>query len=128
MFSGSASYSDGEFYNGERRSYGLGAGFTPNPQFNLQLFWNHADLSFPTRDFTTDLVSSRLAYSFNTNMFLNALIQYSSRDGWVASNVRFNLIHKPLSDLFIVYNERRTPEGDVIDRALITKLTYLFDF
>ena len=128
MFSGSASYSDGEFYNGERRSYGLGAGFTPNPQFNLQLFWNHADLSFPTRDFTTDLVSSRLAYSFNTNMFLNALIQYSSRDGWVASNVRFNLIHKPLSDLFIVYNERRTPEGEVIDRALITKLTYLFDF
>jgi hypothetical protein len=28
----------------------------------------------------------------------------------------------------IVYNESRVPEGDVIDRALIAKLTYLFSF
>ena len=128
MFRGSINWSEGEFYNGERRSYGVGVGFAPSAQFGLDLFWNHADLSFPRRDFSTDLVSSRVAYSFTTSMFLNALIQYSSRDGLVASNIRFNLIHKPLSDLFLVYNERRTPEGEVIDRALIVKLTYLFSF
>ena len=100
LFSGSFNWSDGEFYNGERSSYGLGMAFAPNAQFSLDLFWNRADLSFPTRDFSTDLVSSRIAYSFTTNMFLNALIQYSSEDGFVASNIRFNLIHKPLSDFF----------------------------
>lgn len=128
LFSGSFNWSDGEFYNGERSSYGLGMAFAPSAQFSLDLFWNRADLSFPTRDFSTDLVSSRIAYSFTTNMFLNALIQYSSEDGFVASNIRFNLIHKPLSDFFLVYNESRTPEGEVIDRALIAKLTYLFSF
>ena len=85
-------------------------------------------MSFPTRDLSTDLVTTRLAYSFTTNMFLNALIQYSSREGDIASNIRFNLIHKPLSDFFLVYNERRSPTGEIVDRALIAKLTYLLDF
>ena len=56
------------------------------------------------------------------------MIQYNSRDGFVSSNIRFRWIHSPLSDFYIVYNESRIPEGDVIDRALILKLTYLFNF
>ena len=128
VIAGSISWSDGEFYNGERTNYGVGVTLTPNPQFALDLFWNRADITLPTRVFSTDLVASRIAYSFNTNMFLNALVQYSSRDGFVASNIRFNLIHRPLSDFFLVYNESRTPEGEVIDRALIAKFTYLFSF
>ena len=128
VLSGSINWSDGEFYNGERTNYGVGLTLTPSPKFAMDLFWNRADISLPTRIFSTDLVSTRVAYSFTTNMFLNALIQYSSRDGFVASNIRFNLIHRPLSDFFLVYNESRTPEGEVIDRALIAKLTYLFSF
>ena len=128
MLSGSINWSDGEFYYGERTSYGVGLGISPSPQLGLELFWDYADLSFPTGDFSTELVSTRVAYSFTTNMFLNALIQYSSREGLIASNIRFNLIHKPLSDFFLVYNEQRSPEGDVLDRALIAKLTYLFSF
>ncbi|MDA2924918.1 carbohydrate binding family 9 domain-containing protein [Acidobacteria bacterium AH-259-L09] len=128
MFSSYLRWSQGEFYNGERDSYTVGLGFSPNAQFGAQISWNHSDLSFPSRDFSTDLVQTRLAYSFSTNMFLNALIQYSSREGDIASNIRFNLIHKPLSDFFLVYNERRSPSGEVVDRALIAKLTYLFNF
>ncbi len=128
MLSGSINWSNGEFYNGEKTSYGVGLGISPSPQFGLDIFWDHADLSLRTYDFSTELVSTRVAYSFTTNMFLNALIQYSSREGLIASNIRFNLIHRPLSDLFLVYNEQRSPEGHVLDRALITKLTYLFSF
>ena len=40
----------------------------------------------------------------------------------------FNLIYKPLSDLFLVYNERRTTTGEVQERAIIAKLTYSFNF
>ena len=128
MFRGFVNWSDGEFYNGEKTSYGAGLGISPSPQIGLELFWDHADLSFPTSDFSTELVSTRVAYSFTTKMFLDAVIQYSSREGLVASNIRFNLIHKPLSDFFLVYNEQRSPQGDVLDRALIAKLTYLFSF
>jgi len=61
-------------------------------------------------------------------MFLNALIQYNSELKEISSNIRFNWIHKPLSDLFLIYNERRSTTGEVVERALIGKLTYAFDF
>ncbi len=39
---------------------------------------------------------------------------------------RFNLIHRPLSDLFLVYNERSDSRpGIPADRAAIAKLTYM---
>ena len=61
-------------------------------------------------------------------MFLNALIQYNSAVREISSNIRFNFIYKPLSDLFLVYNERRSTTGEVVERAFIAKLTYVFDF
>ena len=62
-------------------------------------------------------------------MFLNALVQYnSSRRQW-NSNIRFNIIHRPLSDFFLVYNERRDERsGDLLDRALVAKMTYMMAF
>ena len=90
--------------------------------------WSHDDISLPSGDFTTDLVAARLGYSFNTSTFLNALIQYDSTLREISSNIRFNFIYKPLSDFFLVYNERRSSTGEVRERALIAKLTYNFQF
>jgi hypothetical protein len=61
-------------------------------------------------------------------MFWSALIQYNSALQEISSNIRFNFIYQPLSDLFLVYNERRTTTGDVLERALIAKMTYVFNF
>ena len=90
--------------------------------------WTHDDIALPSGDFSTDLVTTNLQYSFNTRMFLNALIQYNSDFKEISSNIRFNWIHKPMSDLFLIYNERRSTTGEVIERALIAKLTYAFNF
>ncbi len=62
------------------------------------------------------------------HMFLDALSQYHSTVKEIASTIRFNFIYKPLSDLFLVYNERRSSTGEVRERALIAKFTYVFDF
>ena len=78
--------------------------------------------------FKTNLVSTRVLYSFSPRMFLNALIQYNSTDREIESNIRFNFIYKPLSDFFLVYNERRASTGEVNERAIIAKITYVFDF
>ena len=59
-------------------------------------------------------------------MFLNALIQYNSTIGAIESNIRFNFIHRPLSDVFLVYNEVRATTGEVKERAFIAKVTYAF--
>jgi len=118
----------GEFFDGNRDSYTLGVNFQPSYRFQAGVLWNHNDVELPSGDFRTNLVTTRLNYSFATNMFLNALIQYNSSEEEIISNIRFNFIHKPLSDFFLVYNERRSQTGDVIERALIAKLTYLFSF
>ena len=129
MFSGFAEWREGGLYDGNRTSRGVGVAFSPDARFLADISWDHSDLDFPTSEpFSTELLSTRINYSFNTRVFLNALIQYNSRDGFVSSNIRFRWIHSPLSDFYIVYNESRIPEGDVIDRALILKLTYLFNF
>ena len=47
----------------------------------------------------------------------------------MSSNIRFNIIHHPLSDLFVVYNDTRdTRRGQIAGRAFIIKLTHLFNF
>ena len=85
-------------------------------------------MTLPSGDFKTNLVSTRVLYSFNPRMFLNALIQYNSTNREIESNIRFNFIYKPLSDFFLVYNERRASTGEVNERAIIAKITYVLDF
>ena len=128
MFSGGLRGSTGSFWDGDRNTYGVDFRFQANYKFRADVSWTHNDIDLPSGAFTTDLVSTRLSYSFSTDLFLNALIQYNSTLQEISSNIRFNFIYKPLSDFFLVYNERRSSTGEVRERALIAKLTYLFDF
>jgi len=128
MFSTELRAGTGEFWNGDRNSYQTRLLFQPGYQFAADVSWNHADITLPSGDFDTDLFTTRLRYSFSTRMFLNALIQYNSTLKEIFSNIRFNFIYKPLSDIFLVYNERRSSTGEALERALVAKFTYLFDF
>ncbi|MEE8348244.1 MAG: hypothetical protein V3R94_01645, partial [Acidobacteriota bacterium] len=114
--------------DGKKTSFRVKLTLQPNYRLSTELSWNHDQVSLPSGDFDTDLVAGRLSYSFNTSTFLNALIQYDSTRREVSSNIRFNFIYKPLSDLFLVYNERRASTGEVRERALVAKLTYILDF
>ena len=63
-------------------------------------------------------------------MFLDALLQYDRDQDLFNANVRFNLIHHPLSDLYVVYNEQRfmTDQATNPGRGLIVKFTQMFSF
>jgi len=128
MFGGNASVSTGGFFDGDKDSYSLGFHLQPGYHFRADLTWSYDDVSLPSGDFTTQLVNTRLSYSFTPSVFLNALIQYNSTIKEISSNIRFNFIYKPLSDFFLVYNERRSTTGEVRERALIAKITYVLDF
>ncbi|MDH5406394.1 MAG: hypothetical protein OEX80_07630, partial [Candidatus Aminicenantes bacterium] len=76
------------------------------------------------------LLRARMIYNFSTRLALMSLIQWNGDTDEVDVNIRLNFIHKPGSDLFIVYNERRLVEGlpaGIRDRALLIKFTYLFN-
>jgi hypothetical protein len=122
-------YSIGPFYDGYRRAYTLGPSLRLNENFNLAFNVQINDITLSTGDFVSTLVSSRITYNFNTKMFFNALLQYNTDSQQWSSNLRFNIIHRPLSDFFLVYNERRDERTSaLIDRALIAKITYLVAF
>jgi hypothetical protein len=77
------------------------------------------------------MVSSRMRmiYAFSTKLFLNAFLQYNTDSQQFSSNIRFNFIHRPLSNFFIVYTDRRdTLSRQMLDRALAIKFTRLFNF
>ena len=119
-------YQLGGFFSGYRHHYQLLGRLRWNYKLNTSAVYTHNNISLPEGHFQTNLLATRVDYSFSTSMFLNALIQYNNDTRQWSSNVRFNIIHRPLSDFFLVYNERRhSITGELIDRALIAKLTYM---
>ena len=122
-------YSIGPFYGGYRRSYAFGPEFRPNEKVNATLTMQLNDISLPTISYLSTLTTARVNYNFNTKMFLNALLQYTTDTHQLSSNIRFNIIHRPLSDIFFVYNEHRDElTGLLQDRSLIAKMTYMVAF
>ncbi len=119
----------GPFYDGYRQSYSGGLNVRSGYRFRMSLTYTRNNINLQTGRFRTNLFSLRATYSFSTSIFLNALVQYNNVARTWSSNIRFNIIHRPLSDLFIVYNERReSGTGRLLDRALMVKFTYLFTF
>jgi len=115
------------FWGGDRWELGGEISFN-SPHIGLDLGYTHNDIDVPGGAFTTDLVQGRLKLAVNTRLFGNALLQYNSQTGVFSANLRVDFIHRPGSDLFIVFNERRDVEGghwNPESRAFIVKLTYL---
>jgi hypothetical protein len=122
-------YSVGDFYDGTRRGYIVGPTVRINEQFNAGVNVQFNDIDVSAGSFLSTLVTGRLNYNFNTRMFLNALLQHNTDTRQWSSNVRFNIIHRPLSDIFLVYSDRHDERsGTLIDRALVAKMTYLVAF
>jgi hypothetical protein len=122
-------YSIGDFYDGYRRGYTVGTTVRASEHFNVSANLQFNDIELPQGAFTTTLVTGRVNYFFNTSVFLNTLLQYNTDARQWSSNVRFNVIHRPLSDIFFVYNERRESRtGELLDRAIVAKMTYLISF
>src|SRR4030095_9769488 len=116
----------GEFWSGTNRSVTGGLEMRANYHFNVDLSYSRNHVVLPKGEFTTQLVGARLVYGFNPRMFMNAFLQYNADTHQVSSNLRFNFTHHPLSDLYVVYNDRRdSSNGQLIERAFIVKLTNL---
>ncbi len=128
-FSVNTQYRTGPFYDGYRRNFSFGPSLRLNENLNMSVNLSLNDISVSTGAFVSKLVTTRLNYNFNTKMFFNALVQYNSDNSQWTSNLRFNIIHRPLSDFFLVYNERRDERtGKMLSRAVIAKMTYLMAF
>jgi hypothetical protein len=127
--SGTGTMNLGEFWNGHRKTFAGGLGLKPNYHLTLDLTVDHNQVDLPNGSFKTGLVGARFVYAFTPRAFLNAFFQYNADTHLLSSNIRFNLIHRPLSDLYLVYNDSRdTRNRQPVERAFMVKLTNLFNF
>lgn len=122
----------GGLWSGTQLSEQLTLGLRHSVHFNGTLGVNHtaAKLDQPDGKFDALLWTARANYSFTTNMFFDALTQYDPRERLFNANMRFNLIHHPLSDLFVVVNHQRISTPDAPDVkpgvGVIVKYTQMF--
>ena len=122
----------GELYNGTQTT--VNASITLRPNYRIRLTSGvqrtAGDLDLANGKFVNSFWTTRANYSFSPNMFIDALSQYDPSSKQLNANVRFNLIHHPLSDLFIVYNDQRflTPEAPIAGRSVILKCTQMMAF
>jgi len=123
-----AGLTTGGFFDGRRRSVELGALWRVDSHLALDLFGEHNRIELPDTAFSADLVGGRATYAFSTRLFASAFVQYNAVADELVSNVRLNFIHAPLSDVFLVYTERRDADGALLDRLLSLKVTRLFGF
>jgi hypothetical protein len=128
-FSVNGRFSVGEFYDGYKQTYVGGAAVRLNGRLNASITESRNQIKLAAGRYTTDLITARIEYGFSTIAFVNALLQYNTDAREWSSNMRFNIIHHPLSDFFLVFNERRdSGTGNLIDRALVAKMTYMVAF
>ena len=122
----------GGLYNGSQRSVNGTLTLRPNYRVRLSagLQRTAGDLDLPDGRFVSAFWTARANYSFTPNMFVDALSQYDPASRQLNANVRFNLIHHPLSDLFVVYNDQRflTTDAPLAGRSLTVKFTQMLAF
>jgi hypothetical protein len=127
--SGSLALSRGGFYDGDRTSVAVSGLLRPNPHWSFEVFGEHNAITLTGEAFTADVYGGRIKYAHNTRIFTSAFVQWVEQTDELITNLRLNFIHSPLSDLFLVYTERRNLGLDqVVDRVVTLKVTKLFQF
>ncbi|MFQ6046770.1 MAG: hypothetical protein ACE5PT_10515, partial [Gemmatimonadales bacterium] len=120
-------------YSGHVHSISGTASLNPNANVALTLGYTRSLVAVPDGGFGADIGSLRVSYAASTRLVANALVQYNSLDESFSVNARINFIHRPGSDLFIVFNEQRDWNGrfggesvwGLDNRGAVLKLTYL---
>lgn len=126
---GSASLSSGEFYGGTRRAWG--GAFTWRARYFLSVegSFQRNDVDLPGGSFLADIASARLRYAWSTRLFGSAFVQYNTQSRSFVTNARINFRYAPLSDVFLVFTERRNRNtGTLNERSVALKVTRLFAF
>jgi hypothetical protein len=78
------------------------------------------------------LIPVKVSYSFTSLASLEGLLQYNSQASAFSSNIRFALLNRSGTGLFVVYNNQqdtsRTTPATLLGQSFVVKMSRLFDF
>jgi hypothetical protein len=122
----------GGFFGGDRFQWTPTVRMRAGETLTAEVAYQRNDVDLPWGDFTTNLLRTRLSYSFNTRTFLQGLVQYNDRADLWSVNLRFGWLQAANTGLFVVYTDTRglydlfdRPERT--DRSLVLKFSRMFD-
>jgi hypothetical protein len=87
-------------------------------------------VALPGGKFITNLVRTRVSYSFNPRVYVQALLQYNDRAEIWSTNLRFGWQQTSNTGLFVVFNDTQDLDDlstRTVGRSLIVKYSHLFD-
>ncbi|MGB0431108.1 MAG: DUF5916 domain-containing protein [Bacteroidia bacterium] len=117
----------GSFYLGHKYTYGgsFKYRFEPYLQFSLNAGFNYLEMPTPYQSDNLMLISPRMDISFTRKLFFTSLLQYNQQNRLLAVNNRLQYRFKPMSDLFIVFNQRINTQSNYTENStLVLKLNY----
>ena len=122
----------GGFFGGRRVSNNPTIRARLGDRLTSELSYSRNDVRLPEGDFSTNLASVRVSFSFTTRAFLQGLAQYNDRADLWSMNLRFGWLQSANTGLFIVYNDTRylydlVRQPDRMDRSLVVKFSRTFD-
>jgi hypothetical protein len=93
--------------------------------------YTRSEAALPGGSFVAHVAGLRVGWSFSTRLSAYVYTQYNSLDRKLVGNFRLHFIHRPGSDLYLVFNEERGEPGDpapLLARGAAVKLSYLVRF
>jgi hypothetical protein len=130
--SGSSAFEMGTFYDGDKRTATFRGRLEVTPQLGVEPSISLNWIDLPQGEFTTSVVGGRTTFTMTPRMFVGALIQYSSSNTSLSTNLRFRWEYQPGSELFVVYTEGRStlpPSGTELEnRGFVVKINRLVRF
>ena len=127
------SYNFGPFYNGRRNTIQAGARFAPIPNAALTIDYEYndlQDLGVERRDLETHLTTAGARFALNPRLQLSAFYQYNSLDKQGRWNIRGSWEYRPLSFIYVVFNDTQIEglDGTFREQQAIGKLTFIRQF
>ncbi len=122
----------GGFFGGDRVTLNPTVRMRAGDALTAQVDYQRNDIELPWGSFVTNLVRTRVSYSFTPRIFTQALVQYNDRADLWSMNFRFGWLQAANTGLFVVYTDTRglydlfeRPERT--DRSFTVKYSYMFD-
>jgi hypothetical protein len=108
-------------------------GFTlkGGPHLSLSGSYTRSAADLPGGSFVAHVTGVRVGWAFSTRLAAHVYAQYNSLDRRFVGNLRLRFIHRPGSDLYVVFNEERGEPDDpraLLGRGVAVKLSYLVRF
>ncbi len=123
----------GGFFGGDRVTLNPTLRMRAGETLSTELSYSRNDVNLPWGDFTTNLLRTRISYSFNPRTFVQGLVQYNDRADLWSMNFRFGWLQAANTGLFVVYtdthglNDLFPDQPKRTDRSLIIKFSRMFD-